>query len=395
MAIELAVALGAIAVKTIISELIRDSAWDSSTWALVATQVVDAVVTVPNRPDAGVQRVGQRLDALGRQIETVGRKVDAIPAREFDEHMAAGRRYMRDLRDEWRGAKARRGLIERTQHEFVRAFGIAETMKDPSRQALADTAIAGCWLLVPSMSDVIQTIGAARRILEEELLFGATLPTGSYADVVSLCRAYGESPSWTGDPIAALNGPPTPGARVAVTVAYGRWTGCAGVEMRVNPAGAGGDRAPTATTASGLVIPDALFEQPAAVPGSDDRLTIDLRNTRAEWISVSVTPGAVIVRLPQDNTLPQANRVKPGESVTLTLPRPTSATTFPSATNRLGARNTLGNSPNLLNNPARANATPIPGIPTIGFVLPQRSTPRPALPKTQPRFLNPNNPWRR
>lgn len=388
MAIELAVALAAIAAKTAVTALIQQGAWDGADWAIVAGQVIDAVVRVPNRPDAGVQRVTQRLDALERQVAVVGRKVDAIPVREFDEHMAAGRRYMRDLRDQWRTAYDRHTLVERARHEFVRAYGIAENMKDASRQALADTAIAGCWLWVPSLPDVIKTIGAARLILEQELLFGATLPTSSYADVVRLCRAYGERPAWTGDPIVPNSGPPTPGARVAVRAEYNRWAGCAGIDMRVNPAGDdAGQR--TITTRSGLVIPDTTAS------GSEDWVRIELHNRRADWISVSVTAGAVIVRLPERNTLPGQNRVAPGKSATLTLPRPPLSASFSPA----------GGSPGALTGPyagglpgLASGASLIPRIPAIGFVLPGRPRSRPALPspprpRIQPPRRNQKTSW--
>ncbi|TLP66146.1 hypothetical protein [Microbispora triticiradicis] len=390
MSIELAVALGAIATKAAVTALLQQGAWDDANWAIVAHQVIDAVVGVRNRPDAGVQRIGQRLDVLERQIAAVGRKVELIPVREFDEHMAAGRRYMRDLRDQWRTAYDRYALVERAQHEFVRAFGIAENMKDASRQALADTAIAGCWLWVPSMPDVIKTIGQARLILEQELLFGATLPTSSYADVVRLCRAYGECPAWTGNPVVPASGPPTPGARVAVRAEYNRWTRCAGVDMRVNPAGDDGARQRAVTTRGGPVIPVVT------APGPQERVTIELHNRRADWISVSVTADAVVVRLPQHNKLPGQNRVAPGSSASLTLPRPGFSASFspygspsglPSDQYFASPRNGLA-----------SNTSPIPPIPAIGFVLPQRSrrlqaAPPPSTPRIPPPRRNQRTSW--
>jgi hypothetical protein len=203
MSIELAVALGAIATKTIVAELIKGAPMARGDWADVAGQVIDAVINSGAQEESGIQRLGQK-------IEQVSQQVNEIPLREFDQHMAAGRRYLRDLPVAWRKKQDRRDLIHDARAEFVRAVAIAELRNDLRRQALAEVAIAGCWLWVPSINDVKMAAGQARRLLEREILFGAYTPSalvkigriqvsqevdglvGDYTDVVKLCKAYGE-----------------------------------------------------------------------------------------------------------------------------------------------------------------------------------------------------------
>ncbi|WP_033281957.1 hypothetical protein [Streptomyces sp. NRRL F-525] len=243
MAMELAIALGALVARTAVAQLVAGQAMDNAVWAGAASQVVDVLVSTATRQESGFQQLGQGFDVLGRKIDAVGKQVGDIPGREFEEYMAAGRRYVRDLPDTWRSARDRRGLIQDARREFVHAYGIAEHMRSPHRQALADVAIAGCWLWVPSLPDVRKTIGAARQILETELLRGSTLPTKSYADVLYLCRSYGEQPRTAGKPVLHAPGQaPTPLARLAVRAPYGSWVACAGIEVRIDAVRAGDSR---------------------------------------------------------------------------------------------------------------------------------------------------------
>lgn len=192
----------------------------------------------------------------------------------------------------------------------MRAFGIAEQMRDPRRQAMADVAIAGCWLWVPSLPDVLKTMTAARMTLKHEILHGATLPTASYADVVKLCRSYGERPPHAGTPIQ-----PSRGARLAVQTKNNRWVECAGIELFLH-----GTPPPTGST-----------------------VNIKVRNVRPERVSVSVTADAVFVELPQNGRVALFNQLAPGALATLTLNRP----------------------------PGRSNEA-VRRAPTIGFVMPLR-----------------------
>lgn len=398
MGIELAVALGVLAARTTVAQLIQGQAMDNAAWAGVASQVVDVLVSTSTRQESGLQQLGGMVTELNVKVDRLGRVVGDIPAREFEEHMAAGRRYVRDLPDAWRSAKDRRKLIRDARHEFVRAFGIAEHMKSPQRQAVADVAIAGCWLWVPSLNDVRKTIGAARQILEREMLYGTSLPTASYADVLYLCKRYGEQPANAGKPIAPerQGRPPTGGARLAVRMDYGRPVVCAGVEVRVeelppvaddpprparpstpNPSPPMLGRfvlnpQPAPLTGPRWTIPDRT-QRPARFPRNRQtwswdlgtpqappapppppprkRVRVHVRNNRAEWIAVSMTADAVIVQLPgAGNTLPTENRVKPRTAKTFDLTRPRAAL----------------NSPTL----AASRFLVLPSLPTIGFVLP-------------------------
>jgi len=315
MAIELAIALAAIAARTVVAQLIRGDGMDSDGWASVAADVAGALVTAPVRQDRGL---GQ-LPAIDR----IGRQLDGVPRREFEEHMAAGRRYVRDLPDTWRTQQDRLRLTRDARHEFVRAFGIAERMNDPYRQALAEVAIAGCWLWVPSLPDARKAMGAARRILEPEIVRGGSSATAAYSDVLALCRAYGEQHDPVVAPSDAGTDRPVP---LSAQLTYDGWVGCAGIEVQLGSTLPGGDEIDASTTVvgeSGLVIPAIALYRFYTLEGRPGELIpLEVRNTRSEWISVSLTYAAVVVRLPDGNTLPAENRVAPGAVSEMTLTRP-------------------------------------------------------------------------
>ncbi|MFD9821412.1 hypothetical protein [Streptomyces violascens] len=401
MGIELAVALGVLAARTTVAQLIQGQAMDNAAWAGVASQVVDVLVSTSTRQESGLQQLGGMVTELNVKVDRLGEVVAGIPGREFEEYMAAGRRYVRDLPDVWRSDRDRRELIRDARREFVHAFAIAEHMKSPERQAVADVAIAGCWLWVPSMNDVKKTIGAARQILEKEMLYGTTLPTKSYADVLYLCKRYGEQPAIAAKPIAPERPgrPPTAGARLAVRMDYGRPVVCAGVEVRVEelpPVADGPPRPARPSTPNPSApmpgrfarnpqpapllpprwtIPDrtqrparfprnrqtwsrdldlGIPQAPPAPPPPRKRVRVHVRNNRAEWIAISMTADAVIVQLPgAGNTLPTENRVKPRTAKTFDLTRPRAALSSPTpAASRFLVLPSL------------------PSLPTIGFVLP-------------------------
>ena len=317
MSIELAVALGVIATRTAVAELIRGTPLDTDGWATVAADVVDAFITTSARQESNAAVLGRQIDQLGGQIGQLGRVLRNEPIREFEEHMAAGRRYVRDLADSWRSERDRRELIGDARREFVRAFGIAEHMNDPLRQAVADVAIAGCWLWIPSLPDVLKTMAAARKVLEQEILYGAILPTASYADVITLCKSYGERSRNAGAPIIPSPGSaPTPGARLAVRTKNNRWVECAGIELFLH-----GTPAPTGGT-----------------------VKIKVRNSRAERVSLYVGADAVIIGFPHNGRVPPLNQLTPGAVETLTLNRPS-------------------NSP---------SSWALQSLPAIGFVMPPR-----------------------
>jgi hypothetical protein len=331
--IELAVALSAIAAKAIVVELVRGGTFDRNGWADVAGQVVETMVATSARQESGIRELGQ--------------KIDDIALREFDQHMTAGRRYMRDLPVEWRTARDRRDLIRDARREFVDAASIAYNRKDLIRQVTAEVAIAGCWLWVPSIKDVTSTIGPARVLLENELLFGTKPVSSPYADVVKLCRSYGEQPAHTGSPVVPSLGI-IPIARTGVYVRENRWARCAGVEVRADL------RQYWSSREAGAV-------------------TVDVRNTRAEWIAAELvresgtlaSRTALIVTLPTDNTLPAENRVAPGDAVTLDLTPSVLPSPWVRRSRWLAAA--TGESTFTL-------SVPTPPVATIGFLLPENRT---------------------
>ncbi|MBB5121002.1 hypothetical protein AF335_20050 [Streptomyces eurocidicus] len=331
MAMDLAIGLAALAARTVVVQLIQGQSMSDAAWAGVAGQVVDVIAGSAARQDSGLQRIQER--------------------------MAAGRRYVRDFPDSWRSGKDREHLTRDARREFVHAYGIAEQMGSPVRQALADVAIAGCWLWVPSLRDVRKTVGAARQVLEDEILYGSSLPTTSYRDVIRLCKAYGEEPAITADPlIPRWTRPPAPGARLAVRAKYGHWVSCARVDVRAESLPAGGAVSGT-RTASGLMIPDS---RASATLGK--RIRVHIRNRRPDWLTVFASHLAVYAELPDAaNTLPEGDRVRPYESTTLDLYRQPFAA--------VGGAETLS----------------VPSAPRFGFVLPSIRPTRPAAPRTTAR----------
>jgi len=318
MAIELAIALAAIAARTVVAQLVRGGAMDNDGWASVAPDVAGALVTTSVRQDRG-----------SGQLDRIRRQLDGVPRGEFEEHMAAGRRYVRDLPDTWRTQQDRLQLTRDARHEFVRAFGIAERLNDPYRQALAEVAIAGCWLWVPSLPDARKAMGAARRTLEQETVRGGSFATAAYSDVLALCVAYGEHHDPVVAPSDAGTNRPVPLiAQLNYDDGDGGWVSCAGIEVRFGSTLAGFEKIdPGATVTSGgesgLVIPAISLYSFYTLEGRPGELIpLEVRNTRSEWISVSLTYDAVVVQLPEGNTLPAENRVAPGAVSEMTLTRP-------------------------------------------------------------------------
>lgn len=268
MGIDWAAALAALAAKAAVGSLIQGREPDRGVLADLAKQVIDVLL----RQDA----------SLARKIDNLGRKIDAIPAREFAERMGAGRRYLRDLPAEWRNDQDRRELIRYARDKFVDAVAIAEHMQDVERQALAEVAIAGCWLWVPSLPDVKNTVGVARTLLEEHILFGAPetyQPPGppapslfaAYRDVLRLCKAYGERPPATAIPITPSASDKrkgrVPEPVLTVIAPPDQWVECVGVEVQIRR-----------TPRDGQVMPWLLLSTPS--------FSADVRNTRSTSVRV-------------------------------------------------------------------------------------------------------------
>lgn len=311
--LELAVGLTAIATKRLVAELIRGTSMTRGDWGDVAGEIVATLITTSHRQESGQQRLAEKIDQVGKQI-------DAIPAREFDQHMSAGRRHLRDLPTGWRTDQDRHDLIRDARAEFVRALAVAESVNDPLRQAFAEVAISGCWLWVPSLPDVKNTIAQARRILERELLFGPTRPATAYTDVLALCKSYGERPSITAVAVVPPSQSFTYGRlRLRVNAVEGQWVECAGVQLLVH-------EPPESKVHAEQYYGPPQARPPVVGPPTYKTVNITVRNTRAEWIRVSGDnwaaewKGAVIVELlTQSGPSPGENRIKPGTEANYAL----------------------------------------------------------------------------
>lgn len=313
MAVDLALALSGLAAQAIVTRFVQGSPFDRDGWANVAGQVVKAMIDTSHAQESTLQQLGQ--------------KIDDIPRREYDEHIAAGRRYLREVTPQWRTARDREDMIKDARGEFVRASAIAEVRNDLLRQVTAEVAIAGCWLWVPSLNDVKNTITNARTLLEQELLYGATFPRSwnwddnsdpyrgifqahaAYADVVAMARGYGEQPNTVGE---LLKDQPfrekyKHGARLAVLADQGNFVTCAGVQLRLD--------------ARHFKALDKAYVAARRIGVEDDEgVTVTIYNTRDEWVAVSRNREAAIVTLPTNDTLPAENRIAPHGQATFALP---------------------------------------------------------------------------
>jgi hypothetical protein len=245
--VHLAIALGRIAGQATVTQFVQGAPFDRKDWANVAGQITEALIGASLAQESTFQ-------GLGEQIDRIGGKIDQIPLREYAQHMAAGRRYLREVTPQWRTELDRRDMIRDARGEFVRASAIAEVGNDLVRQVAAELAIAGCWLWVPSLDDVKNTITNARTLFEQEILFGAecealhqglvVLPytdsatcyylTAAYADVVALARGYGEQPANTGDALKGLEKDHFHGARLTVRAVPHSFVACAGVQLKLD-----------------------------------------------------------------------------------------------------------------------------------------------------------------
>ena len=373
MAVELAVALTAIATKTIVAQLIQGAPPSQGGWGDVAGQVAQTLVNSAARQESGIQRLGQQVNQLSRQVNQLSRQVNEIPIREFGQHMAAGCRYLLDLPPAWRTDQDRRDLIHDARQEFVTAGAIAKQSHDLRRQALAEVAIAGCWLWVPSIGDVRNAAGLARRLLEVEVLHGAyspldefasvralpsagtASPLDDYIDVVEFCKAYGERSEYAALPLRS-----SPEARLAVRAALDRWVECTDIWVHVAREQQPASATPPAATAKPAATPTyqstlarLLAQQQAAEEprllgayrqgqqgfgtGSADApspsqppavLKVTVSNKQANRVSVSVSPTAARVSL---NVAPRQSwsLLAPGETKVWSITVPSAARLLP------------------------------------------------------------------
>ncbi len=314
---ELAVALVAVGTKTVVSQLIQGAPVTRETWAEASRQIIDALVSHSSRQDAGFDRISGQIDRVSRQIDRVSRQIDDISMREFNEHMAAGRRHLRDLPVDWRTESDRRELTHDARIEFVRAFATAEQMKDAQRQALAEVAIGGCWLWAGSLRDAQGTFGKAREVLERTIIFGPRTPSlfnssvtaddpsliADYVNMLKLCKQYGERPATTALP-ETRNREASDGARIVVYALTDRWVECAGIELKIGQLQETTRQAPTTSPFLRL----SAYLLPAEV-----------RNTRFGSVWVSLTEQRYGSDRPTAAGMPNASTIAAKSAASLTL----------------------------------------------------------------------------
>jgi hypothetical protein len=281
--------------------------------------------------------------------------------------MAAGCRHLRDLPKSWRSKRDRRDLIRDARSEFVRASAVAGQMGDIQRQATAEVAIAGCWLWVPSMPDVTNTMDEARLLVEKDLLFRTTgafsALSSSYRDIVALCNAYKVPATLNaGSLIVPSNeSPPIPGARVAVRVVHSQPIWCAGIELMTYPDRASSDllghvrkriredNYATPGTSALKGVRDHVRQVRAknsSAPLGPDPVPAIVHNHLARWISVASSSDAVFMDiLERSPSPPLGYHVAPGTHKELSV-------TFSDRSAITGRE--------------------VPTTPTVGFLMPSR-----------------------
>jgi hypothetical protein len=315
MPIELAAALAGIATRTLVIKLLDGNRPDPNAWAGIAGQIVETIVGATSRQASELDELGGKVDALGGKVDALGWKVDALPAREFGQHMTAGCRHLRDLSVSRRTRRDRRDLIRDARGEFVRASAVAAQMRDIQRQATAEVAIAGCWLWVPSIPDVTNTLDNARILVEKELLFGAVGAfsglSSSYRDIVTLCKSYRVPATLNAGPliVPSNESSPIPGARVAVRILHSEPIWCAGIELMTYPElrpvklnehvrrrlRENNYATPGTSTFKGVLDHVQQHRNMSPAPLAQDLIPAVVHNYLDRWISVSSDSNSVII----------------------------------------------------------------------------------------------------
>jgi hypothetical protein len=148
-------ALVSLALTTTLKQLISGRQPDRDEWASTASALVGILIDHVTHTEDSLAGIERRLDKLATSP--------------FEEHMATGRRFLEDLRRP-RSADDRREMIHDARSEFVRAVGAAEHLNDANRHAVAEIAIAGCWIWEQSLADAQDALRRAEEVLASALL---------------------------------------------------------------------------------------------------------------------------------------------------------------------------------------------------------------------------------
>ncbi|MGK3208593.1 hypothetical protein [Amycolatopsis sp. MEPSY49] len=238
MAVDLAVALLALTTSTAVRALVQGNSPSQQDLAGFTAEVAAELIN-----HAGQSKAVDYGPALVR----IERQLAAIPDREYNQHIAAGRRFLQDLPVSWRKARERAEIIRDARAEFVRASAIASESGAVHKLVVAEVAIAGCWLWVPSLPDVQRTLNTARQKLEAELrgAFPTTLMVRDYIDILKLSRELGAVPTHWSIPVDPSE---VPGIDAVLSVRANakKWAYCLGLWAKAGKASSGSANGTTA-----------------------------------------------------------------------------------------------------------------------------------------------------
>ncbi|UOZ03307.1 hypothetical protein [Amycolatopsis sp. WQ 127309] len=137
---------------------------------------------------------------IDNQLRDLRIQIGRIPLREYDKHMAAGRRHLQDVMDTQEYFD-RRQTIQNAKAKFIVASAVAEVKGDLERRLLAEVAIAGCWYALESQEGLYKTLKATREAAETGVLDGDRAIIVRYSHILRLCRNLGIVPVHWAEPL--------------------------------------------------------------------------------------------------------------------------------------------------------------------------------------------------
>jgi hypothetical protein len=139
---------------------------------------------------------------IDNQLRDLRIQIDRSPLREYDKHMAAGRRHLQDLMDTQEYFD-RQQTIQTAKAKFIDASAVAQVQGDLERRLLAEVAIAGCWYALESQEGLYKTLQATREAAETGVLDGDRAIIVRYGHILRLCRNLGIVPVHWAEPLDA------------------------------------------------------------------------------------------------------------------------------------------------------------------------------------------------
>ncbi|MGK8556132.1 hypothetical protein [Nocardia gipuzkoensis] len=213
------IALINLAATAVVKRLISGEDPSADERAGVATAVVSALLSPASQQNKGINAIHDELRMM--------------PIREYDKHMLTGRRFLQGLLTPQLSADDRRHLLWDAHREFADASSIAIQQQDFLRRVEAEVCVAGCWLWVPSLPRVKETLRETCDALTRSIHRGSgEAAVRAYRHVLPLCQKYGEVAADEALPMDPSAARPWPAALV-VDTERGKWTRCLGIDMRI------------------------------------------------------------------------------------------------------------------------------------------------------------------